>query len=127
MSFEYAVNFIKKSEEAGHPKNYHIGILTRSLSSHKAGDVVVFSVDDPSKASEREKLFWGRDHSQDPVTLVVENPYPPEIIRERIIENNGTFSNSLGVNVHSSYVKKIKGLNLKIRVGLESLMNRIRN
>jgi hypothetical protein len=110
---------MEKDRESGNPRNYRVGVVMKNISGmvacHEKGSVVVFRVNDPSRASERERLFWDRDRSGDPVTIVPEAPYHPKAIDQAISEGSSIFSHSPIVGTPLSCVREIKGLELTAR------------
>lgn len=125
-SLDDARNFVKEKRTSGDKTEYRIGIVKRSTPSmcptgKKKGDVVIFTVHDPSKASDREKLYWERDHSGDPVTLTVETPYSPDVVEENKANGNYVFSHGAIVNVPSGYVRDIRTMDYMSH-GLKKLL-----
>jgi len=123
MGLGDAVNFIEENGKVS-SENYKIGIVKKDILStafYRKGEFVVFTVDDPSKASDRKRLFWDRDHSEDPVTLCVETPYPLNTIKEHIAEGSLIFSHGSVVNVPIYHVRELKNPELMVRRALNSL------
>lgn len=109
MSLDNALNFIKKYRN----ESYKIGIIELEVREliglYEKGDVVVFCVID--SRNNDKKVFRDIYAKKSFVTLEIETPYSPEIIKDHISKNIPNLSYNRITGVPCRCVREVENLN----------------